>query len=123
MTVLALMIMLLVPPKAPADVKLDPELQKLGFTPGHWTLSEQYTQTGAPPKGGEGAGEAWVRVGPGGHFLIVESQSKGPFGEVSGQAIYAWDAEAKLYKADFLSSLAPSIEHHEGRFAEGKATF
>ena len=123
MTVLALMIMLLVPPKPPAQVLLDPELQKLGFTPGLWTISEQYPPGPASPKGGEGVGEAWVRVGPGGHFLLVETTTRGPFGEVSGHATYSWDAEAKLYRGQFLSSLAGTVEQHDGRFAEGKTTF
>ena len=123
MPMLALALMLLVPPKPPAEVKLDPELQKLGFTPGLWAISEAYPPGAAGPKGAEGLGEAWVRIGPGGHFLIVESKTRGPFGEVASSAIYSWDAEAKRFRGQFLSSLAPLVEQHEGQFAEGKATF
>jgi predicted enzyme related to lactoylglutathione lyase len=115
--------MLLVPPKPPAEPQLDPELQKLGFTPGLWNVAEVYPPGVAGPKGAEGQGEAWVRVGPGGHFLIVETQTRGPFGEVQGTAIYSWDAEAKAYQGQFMSSLAPLVEQHRGTFADGRTTF
>lgn len=115
--------MLLIPHKAPAEAPLDPELRQLGFAPGHWLVSESYPPGAAGPKGGEGVGEAWVRAGPGGHFLIVESRTRGPFGEVEGQAIYAWDAEEQRYRGQFMSSLASLVEQHEGRWAEGRATF
>lgn len=115
--------MLLVPPKTPAQTPLDPELLRLGFTPGLWMIAETYPPGAAGPKGAEGLGEAWVRVGPGGHFLLVESRSAGPFGEVSGHATYAWDAEAQRYRGLFLSSLSGAVEQHEGTWADGRATF
>jgi predicted enzyme related to lactoylglutathione lyase len=115
--------MLLVPPRAPSDLPLDPELAKLGFAPGHWLIAETYPPGAVGPKGGEGQGEAWVRTGPGGHFLIVQSRTRGPFGEVEGEAIYAWDAAAGRYRGQFMSSLASLVEQHEGQWADGRASF
>jgi hypothetical protein len=85
------------PPESPPPPARTPELQRLAFLVGDWTLSELYHAG----KGGAGAGRAKGSWLLGDRFLYILYASRGPWGYAEARGFLCWDEDEKGYRLDW----------------------
>jgi hypothetical protein len=100
-------------PPAPA-----PEMQKLKWMVGSWSVNETHEKSEWSP-GGKGKGTSVFTLGPGGHSLHYDYKSSGPMGPFAGKGLTAWDSAARVYRAAWTDNVTPGILISECR-EEGK---
>ena len=67
-----------------------PEMQKMHWMVGSWTVAETHEKS-PWSGGGKGQGTSVVTLGPGGHSLYFDYKSSGPMGPYAGRGLTAWD--------------------------------
>ncbi|MBI3281284.1 MAG: DUF1579 family protein [Acidobacteria bacterium] len=99
--------------KAPAPAA---EMKELTAMAGTWTVDETHEPSPWNPKGGKGKGTATMRVGPGGHSVILDYRSQsGPSANMWGHGIFTWDPAQKIYKNVWFDAFTPGVSIATGQ--------
>ena len=89
-----------------------PELKKLDYFVGNWTLQGDMKSSEFGPGGKmtETERNEWMR---GGFFLVSHADAKGPMGDGTGISFFGYDADEKVYTYDSFNSWGEA-EHSKG---------
>lgn len=94
-----------VPAQAPPQMpKPGPEHKRLGYFVGHWT-SEGDMKPSAFGPGGKFSSTDHIEWFPGGFFLVLHTEEKGPMGVGKGLAMMGYKAEEKAYFYHGINSM------------------
>ncbi|HSA94266.1 MAG TPA: DUF1579 family protein [Terriglobales bacterium] len=107
------------PATAWAAPKPAPEMEKLAkMMVGTWSSAEKHEPSPFSPAGGTGKGVFKVTLGPGGHSLVEQYNSRGSLGKFNGHGMTYWDPKDKVYRSVWCDNFTPtcdvSVGHWEG---------
>jgi len=89
------------PEKMPAP---SAEHKRLASFLGKWT-SEGEMKPGPFGPGGKFSGNSHIEWLPGGFFLVMHEESKGPMGDIKSLAVFGYDANKKVYTYNGFDSM------------------
>ena len=98
---LAVLILAQAPEKMPAP---SAELKRLASFLGKWTTDGEM-KPGPFGPGGKFSGNSHIEWLPGGFFLVMHEESKGPMGDIKSLAVFGYDANKKVYTYNGFDSM------------------
>ncbi|HTV58528.1 MAG TPA: DUF1579 family protein [Verrucomicrobiae bacterium] len=106
-------------PAAQAEMeapKPGPEMAKLNYLIGSWTLSAEYVKSPMVPEGGKQTGWYKARLGPGGFSVIADFEAKGPLGDEMGHEIMTWSPDKNAYTVVTVGNSFPGTVMGTGKW-------
>jgi hypothetical protein len=94
--------------KAPAKPTVPPELEKLKWMVGTWSVKASWEASPMGPAGSTTGTEVVTR-GPGGMSLLGNFTGKMPWGPYSGHSINTWDPSKGALVTYWTDSMAPGV--------------
>lgn len=85
---------------APAEMQIPkpgPEMAKLNFLMGSWTMTAEYLKSPMVPEGMKQTGWYKAQTGPGGFSVIVDFEADGPQWNEIGHEILTWSPKKNAY--------------------------
>jgi hypothetical protein len=85
---------------APAEMQVPkpgPEMAKLNYLIGNWTMNAEYVKSPMVPEGGKETGTYRAVAGPGGFSVIADFDVDGPFGKEIGHEVLTWSPKKNAY--------------------------
>lgn len=87
--------------------KPGPEMAKLDFLIGSWTMNGEYLKTKMLPEGGKETGSYKAQLGPGGFSVIADFDLLGPFGPEIGHEVLTWAPWQNAYWVSTVGNAFP----------------
>jgi hypothetical protein len=97
--------------------KPGPEMDRVKFLIGTWTLNGEYPKSSMVPQGGKSTGWYKGQLGPGGFSVIADFESDGPLGKEIGHQVFTWDPKQSVYTVVTVGNFPGAIigkAHWEG---------
>lgn len=99
--------------------KPGPEMDKVKFLIGAWTLDGEYLKSPMIPQGGKSTGWYKAALGPGGFSVIADFEGDGPLGKEIGHQVFSWDPKQNGYTVVTVGNNFPGAligkAHWEGQ--------
>lgn len=77
--------------------KPGPEMAKLNYLIGNWTMNAEYEKSPMMPDGGKETGTYRGVAGPGGFSVIADFDLDGPMGKEIGHEVLTWSPKKNAY--------------------------
>jgi hypothetical protein len=107
-----------------AAPKPAPEMEKLAkMMVGTWSSAEKHEPSPFSPAGGTGKGVFKVTLGPGGHSLVEQYNSRGSLGRFNGHGMTYWDPTAKVYRSVWCDNFTPTCDVSVGQWEGDNLVF
>ncbi|HXE91565.1 MAG TPA: DUF1579 family protein [Terriglobales bacterium] len=101
-----------------------PEMEKLArMMVGTWTSTEKHEPSPFNPAGGAGKGVFKVSLGPGGHSLIEQYNSRGAMGKFNGHGMTFWDPKARVFRGVWCDNMTAGCEVSVGQWEGDNLVF
>jgi len=97
--------------------KPGPEMDRLKFLVGSFSLNGEYLKSSMIPQGGKSAGWYKGQLGPAGFSVIADFESDGPLGKEIGHQVFTWDPKQSAYTVVTVGNFPGAIigkAHWEG---------
>ncbi len=101
-----------------------PEMEKLAkMMLGTWSSQEKHQPSPFLPNGGTGKGTFRVSLGPGGHSLVEQYNSRGTMGRFTGHGLTYWDPKAKVFRSVWCDNLTSGCDVSVGQWEGDNLVF
>lgn len=107
---------------APAEMEVPkpgPEMAKLNFLIGSWTMTAEYLKSPMVPEGMKQTGWYKAQAGPGGFSVIADFEADGPLWKEIGHEILTWSPKKNAYSVYTVGNGFPDAVVGAGHW-EGK---
>lgn len=115
---------------APAEMQIPkpgPEMAKLNFLIGSWTLNAEYVKSPMVPDGAKQTGWYKAQLGPGGFSVIADFEADGPMWKEIGHEVMTWSPKKNSYSVMTVGNGFPDFVagtgHWEGNNLVIESTF
>ena len=107
-----------------AAPKPAPEMEKLAkMMAGTWSGQEKHEPSPFLPAGATGKGLFKVSLGPGGHSLVEQYNSRGALGKFTGHGMTYWDPKAKVFRGVWCDNFTPTCDASVGQWEGDNLVF
>ena len=107
-----------------AAPKPAPEMDKLAkMMVGTWSSAEKHEPSPFNPAGGTGQGVFRVSLGPGGHSLVEQYNSRGSAGTFNGHGMTYWDPKDKVFRSVWCDNFTPTCDVSVGQWEGDNLVF
>jgi len=104
---------------APEMPKPGPEMAKLNYLIGSWTMTAEYVKSPMMPEGAKQTGWYKAQLGPGGFSVIADFEADGPAGKEIGHEILTWDPAKNAYTVVTVGNSFPGAVMGVGKWEGG----